>query len=534
MRSPYKPGRLREAVATLELALEFEADNEDISKQLTLLKSDLKDDEALNRIEHTASVPQSAQVATSLERSSMVLKELQEFTFRRLLELQRIDQNNSERTQQDLSIILSAMIQHEDALVLLRSTGMLDRLCDWAMGDAESPFQTLRRDVAPILLLATSNKRNTVVLQRRKLFAFVFNKFEKNEADPVDMDYAVAVVRNTFCEDWVLKNITEEFLNGVIHALERDPERAAQILCELSVRKKLRKLVTNLTVESTILDQLLCIVANHAKCLKAAEYSASAIANFSLTTAFQEAASSLAPKIVGVFCSIIGSEANGLSALKADALAALVNTSASKTNEVLDLVAADRRTKNLVSMLDDFVAKKRENVIHTSRGVRLLARCFTNAQFADSIACDASAVRSIFRFVSSVKRDLDLFRPMLAVVAACISKDHGFVNVSLVEPALLEALPKAAGGKDDILCANLLQCFIRLMHDSKRSQSKEYRETVVPFAIEVLRNGQDGPVRKNAAILLAKLAKACPENLKAIRDLRGMEMLVELGSRMKL
>merc|ERR1712023_458559 len=48
---------------------------------------------------------------------------------------------------------------------------------------------------------------------------------------------------------------------------------------------------------------------------------------------------------------------------------------------------------------------------------------------------------------------------------------------------------------------------------------------LISSLIELIKKAKDGPVRKNAAIALARLAKK-PQWLQAIRDLRGMEILL--------
>ena len=62
--------------------------------------------------------------------------------------------------------------------------------------------------------------------------------------------------------------------------------------------------------------------------------------------------------------------------------------------------------------------------------------------------------------------------------------------------------------------------------------SKEVK-VVIPLAINICKEKTE-LLRKNAAILMARYAKAAPENEEFLRSLHGMEVLVSVSSHLKI
>lgn len=521
---------MQEAVSTLELAAKLEPKNEDVCRQLALLRSDLRDDEALGRLRGDRATSLPAQ--RGADRRHAMHAELID----RLLQRESLCDGPVEKLHRELIAVSAVVTEMDDAIVLLRTSGLLERLCAWAMEGhgMHKTYSAVREEIISLLQKAASNKRNAVVLQQKKVLVFTFDRIKKCEADHLDFVLAATIVDNDFCEDWVIKQISNELLVGSISALQSYTEEAALLISNICRRAKTRKYMAALeTVITPLVEALIATVAKYRDNLRAAESSASAVANICGEGSFHPAVVQLASVFADTFCTVLGDHSKGLATLKGLSLAVLINASA-VSSEVLRAVARDPRTKQLLVMLDDYITNKRQNSTHAIRGVRLLARCFTQSDFSDLILAQERYICSIFRFASTVKDNHELFRPMLGIVASCLTARYGKDSIGLIEKSLLEVLPKAVQSKDEIFRANLLQCFIRLVNDPSRCKSSEYRKEVIPVVIEILRKGTDGPVRKNAAILLAKLAKASPKNLDVVRELRGMEMLVELGTRMDL
>jgi hypothetical protein len=79
---------------------------------------------------------------------------------------------------------------------------------------------------------------------------------------------------------------------------------------------------------------------------------------------------------------------------------------------------------------------------------------------------------------------------------------------------------------------------LRLWFGGDAARCERVRQEVVALngvagLLELLKLAPDGPVRKNAAIVLARLARH-PETLEALRAMRGMEILMDVSRSMKL
>ena len=68
--------------------------------------------------------------------------------------------------------------------------------------------------------------------------------------------------------------------------------------------------------------------------------------------------------------------------------------------------------------------------------------------------------------------------------------------------------------------------------DIFKDLAKEVK-TVIPLAINICKEKTE-LLRKNAAILMARYAKAAPENEEYLRALHGMDVLVSVSAHLKI
>ncbi len=119
----------------------------------------------------------------------------------------------------------------------------------------------------------------------------------------------------------------------------------------------------------------------------------------------------------------------------------------------------------------------------------------------------------------------------LAVDAGLVAPLVGVVTLACAGGAAgLRALSSAAG--------NATKCLIDATGGGDAARCERVRQEVVALngvagLLELLKLAPDGPVRKNAAIVLARLARH-PETLEALRAMRGMEILMDVSRSMKL
>jgi len=99
--------------------------------------------------------------------------------------------------------------------------------------------------------------------------------------------------------------------------------------------------------------------------------------------------------------------------------------------------------------------------------------------------------------------------------------------------------PQLRAYLDSSMGANISQCFVSISlacFAGPASNRAAWSDTlralgVIDSLVTLLANAPDGPVRKNTAIVLARMAKD-KSSLARIRELRGMEMLVQLNKRL--
>ncbi len=102
-----------------------------------------------------------------------------------------------------------------------------------------------------------------------------------------------------------------------------------------------------------------------------------------------------------------------------------------------------------------------------------------------------------------------------------------------------EESPELRAYLDSSLGANVSQCFVSVSlacfagpPETRAAWSQTLRDLrVIDSLVALLANAPDGPVRKNTAIVLARMAKD-GRSMARIRELRGMEMLLQLNKRL--
>ena len=77
----------------------------------------------------------------------------------------------------------------------------------------------------------------------------------------------------------------------------------------------------------------------------------------------------------------------------------------------------------------------------------------------------------------------------------------------------------------------MLKCFIHILDQPAGPAALQLYSAGLPERIvALLANSKDTSIRKNSAIVLAKAMQGHPPANERIRELRGMEMMMQLGN----
>jgi len=127
---------------------------------------------------------------------------------------------------------------------------------------------------------------------------------------------------------------------------------------------------------------------------------------------------------------------------------------------------------------------------------------------------------------------------LIAMLPAPMLGDSSFVQAGDKAKAKQVETAKRRIREQANTIGNAIKCLISCIghaamasNDQMSSMLLRAKSRLVERLITVLRDSDDGPVRKNAAICLAKLTRV-PAAMEDIRKHRGMEMLRELGNRL--
>jgi len=185
-----------------------------------------------------------------------------------------------------------------------------------------------------------------------------------------------------------------------------------------------------------------------------------------------------------------------------------------------------------------------------SRAAALLSRVFADrSRFPDLVAeflsrnpgaADQLALLLPADTAPQAGQDLGLVEHLVRTIAAILQTNNHLSRpaVARVFGQLKDMGRQAACGSRDVikgshqLAGNISQCAVSLAAVPETASLQITRTDAIPALVKLLQYCEDGPTRKNAAIAIAKLARSGDENLRVIRSLRGMEMIVELGNRL--
>lgn len=80
------------------------------------------------------------------------------------------------------------------------------------------------------------------------------------------------------------------------------------------------------------------------------------------------------------------------------------------------------------------------------------------------------------------------------------------------------------------LSGNVVKCFVSVVNQPDSEAAKQlYAAGLLERLVSLLANTKETTVRKNVAIVMAKAMRNQAAN-ERVRELRGMEMLMQLGS----
>ena len=179
------------------------------------------------------------------------------------------------------------------------------------------------------------------------------------------------------------------------------------------------------------------------------------------------------------------------------------------------------------------------------RAAGLLARCSLDPEGRKKL-CEVHAFELLVDVVSMAEGDV--LGHLIRVVAVCMKdgdkslrgvlrkKSGGKKLVGIVQSAgKLAKLGKLKKNKDlCTLVGNAMKTLIPCVQDVSDPIVEEMAELgLIENVIEVLKGCNDGPVRKNTAIVLARLCRHPQLNAK-IRALRGVEILMTLGKELNV
>ena len=177
----------------------------------------------------------------------------------------------------------------------------------------------------------------------------------------------------------------------------------------------------------------------------------------------------------------------------------------------------------------------------------LQSRCATHQPVKITLSHPSLYARLLNTFVQVCKTSEDpkYIASITRIVATCVSDstpalcqlivqtkvDHLLVHLLTRSIPDLVTKQSAPGHREAVqIAGNACKCLIAIVKEPNATAVYDLatRGGAIQTIINVIRSTNDASTRKNAAIVLARLAKS-KELMVVIRELRGMEILMSLG-----
>ncbi len=552
-------GVLEEAVNDLKFAAIINPDDEEISDQLAKAEQKWSELQAENNVVDKVS-KLDAPTSTSLQSEQAVAEALTNPTGTLMIprrmcnEVAAIDENSpgTLTTTQKLAVnglnelfISSNSEETAELCVLLRTSGALEKLCRLAQKLEGNDFSKGMHHLM-VRAIASNSRNETLVLEEKQLLKGSLESeslaLKRIQLVAAFVEYPkyrvqVAAYRSLYPALVEALNSKQLFADAVdiVCNLCASPESRERFLIDmgpLNLDKVLKRL--NEAVPEKDAVAALANAAQDVRVVDALDYRPL------LETA-------LGP---------IGNnqkQRRASDTARAFALTGLINLTIDKGHELREKLAND--TKCLENLYELATKPAGRPQIICTRSAALLSRILADPKHG------ASASRSMLRLKPNVLDDVSTLMEnttknsetspwiehLIRFLAGLLrnggtqhlanSKDPKPFVASIAKVLDSQAKLARSGDRAVIksksqIATNIAQCFLQLCSEPKLNQLAVIREKVIPCLIHLLQYTEDGPVRKNAAITLAKLAQSGQDNMKVIRQLRGMEMLVELGDRL--
>eukprot|EP00753_Platysulcus_tardus_P006854 PLAT14640.1.p1 GENE.PLAT14640.1~~PLAT14640.1.p1 ORF type:complete len:834 (+),score=351.78 PLAT14640.1:26-2527(+) len=213
-------------------------------------------------------------------------------------------------------------------------------------------------------------------------------------------------------------------------------------------------------------------------------------------------------------------------AARGSAFAALAN--GCLDSDVLRAVVEERGLDTVLSLL----AARSLPTVLLHRATALFSRIVVGDASAAEAVRSGGGLPMVVAYLTDSSTDEVVRENMARVLAVVLTTVDALAVVQKHNGVVAIVNLLQAHVKDAKLVGNLLKSLIFILsHDLARTGAILREARGIATLVDLLKETADGPVRKNVAIALAKLARD-PATMPRIRELRGMEILVQLGDRL--
>lgn len=465
-----------------------------------------------------------------------------------------------------LSTLAALVITSPNHAAYLRTSGTLEWLCQKGIGDMTDRGQDLNgaHDVTKLLAVLLSavedDETNRLVLLRCGVLPMLSRRLGSGDEGKDAQDMALKVLQSCMQTDDCVKAVagSEEMMQTILSSMTNATRAGviqgiAGLLRDALLTNAGKRVVLALKdgrpVDAVAGQLVKTQPVESSKPLR--ETLCAALANLALVEGVR-------PSFAGLPCKGLLSvcrSGKDSAAAWAFALAALMNACLEPSMMVRRDLVAQGGVELCGSLLKAPVElrKKLGSSIWT-RSAGLLARLSGCPEGQTRIMSSGvvNTVRDVLREgsdVPSVEQE-HLCRTFAAVVAEANAAE---LMDAAVVAALVKLLPQPRVDPVDLtvtsetvsltpkrtisdqLAASVTKCLIPVVTPGMENKTvtSAFKEAQgVERIVCLLANAKDGPVRKNVAIVLARLMKGDAAAAERIRDLRGMEMILQLGNRL--
>mmetsp|Transcript_28183 Transcript_28183/g.45287 ORF Transcript_28183/g.45287 Transcript_28183/m.45287 type:complete len:840 (-) Transcript_28183:118-2637(-) len=406
---------------------------------------------------------------------------------------------------------------------LMRTTGALNRLCSWVQGNV-GPAMVSELLVQSIM----ESSKNMEIFREKGVFGYLLEK-EKPNLKLLEILAKYEGFRYDITQSTKTMSSVASLLQN---PTDPDCPAAVVLVLHLSMFDTSRKDVLNMQA-NVVLSLIEMINAKNDVALQT--NASAALANFCQE---RKAKAILCNNVDSLLKTTILEPRRVQLETTSNILGAIMNTCLETSSPCRDTLSQPVYVEALVNLTGNTC----ENVQVRERSAALLSRLLTDPKHGKRVVTDV--LNQDPKFLSKLKGIIekpsspDLMEHSIRSIAVLLKYATENSQLELLEPltSYLEACGRSIQAGDissPITLTNLVQCFVQLAtHSANIAKKPVFAKKIIPALIKLIQYTEDGPVRKNAAVAIAKLAKTSAKNMETIRSLRGMEMLMELGDRL--